>query len=123
VWDLDRVRAETGRLVDARAHVDRCRAIVARGEDWRGRRGIATVAEAVVLAAEDRPGEADACFRAAHAILERYWLVGERAECLHEWGRTTGAGERLAEAIDLYRRHGAGAAWIERVQADAPLPL
>ena len=73
------------------------------------------VAEAVVLAAEDRPDEADACFRAAHETLERYGLVAERAECLHEWGRATGAAERLEQALELYRRHGAGAPWIERV--------
>ena len=100
--DLARVRAETGRVEDARAHVERCREIVDRGEDWRGRRGIAAVAEAVVLSAEDRPDEADARFRAAHETLERYGLAGDRAECLHEWGRalaragdTAGAAERL----------------------------
>jgi tetratricopeptide (TPR) repeat protein len=113
--DLARVRAETGRLEDARAHVERCREIAGRGEDWRGRLGIAMVAEAVVLAAEQRPDEADARFRAAHEILERYGLVAERAECLHEWGRATGAAERFEEALELYRRHGAGAAWLERV--------
>jgi DNA-binding SARP family transcriptional activator/tetratricopeptide (TPR) repeat protein len=113
--DLARVRAETGRVEAARAHVERSREIAGRGEDWRGRRGVAMVAEAVVLAAEQRPDEADACFRAAHEILERYGLVGERAECLHEWGRATGAAERLELALELYRAHGAGAAWIERV--------
>ena len=114
--DLARVRAETGRVEDARAAVDRCGEIVARGEDWRGRRGIAGVAEAVVLAAEGRGDEADACFRAAHEVLERYGLVGERAECLHEWGRALGSAARLSAARELYRRHGAGAAWIERVE-------
>jgi tetratricopeptide (TPR) repeat protein len=114
--DLARLRAETGRVEDARAHVERCREIVDRGEDWRGRHGIAMVAEAVVLAAEERPGEADARFGAAHEILGRYGLVGEQAECLHDWGRATGDASRLAEAVELYRRHGAGAAWISRVE-------
>jgi ATP/maltotriose-dependent transcriptional regulator MalT len=62
--DLARVRAETGRVEDARAHVERCRAIMDRGEDWRGRHGIAAVAEAVVLSVEERPAEADARFGA-----------------------------------------------------------
>ena len=126
--DLARVRAETGRVEDARAHVERFREILDRGEDWRGRRGIASVAEAVVLSAEERAGEADARFRAAHEILERYGLACDRAECLHEWGRAraragdaSGAAERLEAARDLYRHHGAGAAWIERVEADARL--
>ncbi len=113
--DLARVRAETGRVEQARAAIERCREIVGRGEDWRGRGGVAMVAEAVVLAAENRPDEADARFRAAHETLERYGLVAERAECLHEWGRALGDAERLAEALELYRRYGAGAPWIERV--------
>jgi DNA-binding SARP family transcriptional activator/tetratricopeptide (TPR) repeat protein len=113
--DLARVRAEARRVEEARSAVERCREIVARGEDWRGRGGVAMVAEAVVLAAEDRPDEAEACFAAAHAILERYGLVAERAECLHEWGRATGSDERLEQALELYRRHGAGTPWIERV--------
>jgi tetratricopeptide (TPR) repeat protein len=112
--DLARVRAEAGRVEEARACVSRVEEIVARGEDWRGRRGVAMVAEAVVLAAEGR--SADETFRAADQILERYGLVGERAECLHEWGRWTGSASRLEEAVALYRRHGAGAAWIERVE-------
>ena len=124
--DLARVRAESGALEDARSHVERCREIVGRGENWRGRRGISGVAEAVVLSAEDRADEADAAFRDAHEILVYHRLAGEQAECLHEWGRAlaragdpAGAGERLAEALELYRRHGAGAAWIERVEADS----
>jgi ATP/maltotriose-dependent transcriptional regulator MalT len=123
--DLARVRAETGRVEDARAHVERALGIAARGEDWRGRRGVVGVAEAVVLSAEDRPDEADAAFAAAHATLERYGLAGERAECLHEWGRAVlragdpaGAGERLAEAREIYLRHGAGDAWLQRLEPE-----
>jgi hypothetical protein len=114
--DLARVRVETGRVEDARACISRCEEIVGRGEDWRGRRGVAMVAEAVVLAAEARADEADARFAAAHEILGRYGLVGERAECLHEWGRATGSRERIEEAVELYRRHGAGPAWIKHVE-------
>jgi ATP/maltotriose-dependent transcriptional regulator MalT len=117
--DLARVRAETGRVEDARACVERFSAIVARGEDWRGRGAVAMVAEAVVLAAEGRLGEADERFSVAHEILERYGLVSERAECLHEWGRAVGSAARLEEALELYRRFGAGAAWIERVGLSA----
>ena len=116
--DLARVRAETGRVEEARGLVERCRAILARGEDWRGRGGIVAATEAVVLAAEDRPGDADARFREAYEVLGSYGLVGEQAECLHEWGRATGSLERLDEALELYRRHGAGAAWIQRVEAE-----
>jgi hypothetical protein len=113
--DLARVRVESGRVEDARAAIERCRAIVERGEDWRGRGGVAMVAEAVVLAAEGRVAEADERFATAHEILAGYGLVSERAECLHEWGRAVGSEARLEEALELYRRYGAGAAWIERL--------
>ena len=107
------MRAETGRVEDARAHVERCREIADAARTGAAAAGIVGVAEAVVLAAEGR--EADAAFQAAHETLERYGLVSERAECLHEWGRATGSAERLEQALELYRRYGAGAPWIERV--------
>jgi tetratricopeptide (TPR) repeat protein len=116
--DLARVRVETGRVDQARAAVERCRAIVERGEDWRGRGGVAMVAEAAVLAAEGRADDAGARFAEAHDVLAGYGLVSERAECLHEWGRATGSASRLEEALELYRRYGAGAPWIERVEGE-----
>jgi tetratricopeptide (TPR) repeat protein len=116
--DLARVRVETGRVDQARAAVERCRAIVERGEDWRGRGGVAMVAEAAVLAAEGRADDAGARFAEAHDVLAGYGLVSERAECLHEWGRATGSASRLEEALEVYRRYGAGAPWIERVEGE-----
>jgi ATP/maltotriose-dependent transcriptional regulator MalT len=121
--DLARVRVETGRVEEARAAVEGCREIVGRGEDWRGRGGVAMVAEAVVLAAEGRADAADARFAGAHEILGRFGLVGERAECLHEWGRAVGSASRLEEALELYRRHGAGPPWIERVEDEPTSPV
>jgi len=125
--DLARVRAEAGRTGDARATVEACRVIVDRGEDWRGRAGVVAMADAVVLGAEGRPDAATERFAAAYATLTRYGLVGEQAECLHEWGRAlaragdpTGAAEKLAAARALYRGAGAGAAWLERVAEVAP---
>jgi tetratricopeptide (TPR) repeat protein len=121
--DLARVRVEIGRVEAARAAVEGCREIVGRGEDWRGRGGVAMVAEAVVLAAEGRADAADARFAGAHEILGRFGLVGERAECLHEWGRAVGSASRLEEALELYRRHGAGPPWIERVEDEPTSPV
>jgi len=44
---------------------------------------------------------------------------------LHRWGRALGsagkgdrATEKLDAAIEIYRRHGAGQRWIDRVAAD-----
>jgi DNA-binding SARP family transcriptional activator/tetratricopeptide (TPR) repeat protein len=123
--DLARVRAEAGRTTDARAAVERCRAILERGEDWRGRAGVIATADAVVLSAEDRPDDAAERFAAADATLTRFSLAGERAECLHEWSRAldragdpTGAADKRAAARELYLLHGAGSPWLERLDAD-----
>jgi tetratricopeptide (TPR) repeat protein len=126
--DLARVQARTGRLDEARVHVDRCREIVDGGEDWRGRRGIADLAEAVVLSFEERPDEADARFEAALETLSRFRLPADEADGLHQWGLALAragdrarAAEKLEAAAEIYRGHGAGAAWLERVEAGARL--
>jgi len=124
--DCARVQAEIGDLDAARGHVDRCREITGNGEDWRGRRGIADVADAVVLGFEGRPDDSDARFGEALETLRRFKLVAEEADGLHQWGRALaragdadGAAAKLAAAAAIYSEHGAGAAWTERVEADA----
>jgi DNA-binding SARP family transcriptional activator/tetratricopeptide (TPR) repeat protein len=126
--DLARAKAETGRLDEARAHVDRCREIIAGGEDWRGRRAIADVAEAVVLSFEERPDEADARFASALDTLRNFKLVADEADALQQWalalaraGERSRAAEKLEAAADFYRRHGAGAAWLKRLEGDTRL--
>ena len=90
----------------------------ARGEDWRGRAGMVGVADAVVAAAEGEPDSADRAFAAALEVLRRHRLAGEEADLLHQWGRTLELPERLEEAAEAYRGHGAGRLWIDRVEAD-----
>jgi DNA-binding SARP family transcriptional activator/tetratricopeptide (TPR) repeat protein len=123
--DLARVDAEAGRVEQARVHVERCLEIAANGEDWRGRGGHASLAEAIVLSHEDRMDEATAAFDRARAALERHRLRTDEADALHEWGRALAragdgraAAERLEEAQAAYRDHGAGAFWLERVDAE-----
>jgi DNA-binding SARP family transcriptional activator/tetratricopeptide (TPR) repeat protein len=108
--------AECGLVEEARAHVDRCRALMDNGEDWRGRAGMAAVAEGVVLAREGRADDAERVFAAGRDVLRRYRLVAEEAELLHAWGGVLAVPERLGEAAELYRRHGAGSLWLERCQ-------
>jgi DNA-binding SARP family transcriptional activator/tetratricopeptide (TPR) repeat protein len=123
--DLARVHADGGRRDEARVHVDRCREITSRGEDWRGRAGHVELAEAVVLALDERMDEAEAAFVKAHETFERYKLRGDEADALQQWGHAlahAGAGaaamEKLDEAREIYRRHGAGVAWLERMEVD-----
>jgi len=125
--ELARALAEAGDPAGARGHVARMEAILAAGQDWRGRRGEALLADAVVLSHERRDAAANARFAEALDVLRRYRLVRKQADALHEWGRAlaragdaTGARERLAPAAALYRRHRAGEAWLDRVRRDVP---
>ena len=118
--DLARALAADGRAEEARAHVERCREILAAGEDWRGRLATAAIAEGVVLSAEGRPDEADAAFASALATARRFGLAPDEADALRERGAAlaragdaAGAAELDAAAVELYARHGAGPAWLE----------
>jgi DNA-binding SARP family transcriptional activator/tetratricopeptide (TPR) repeat protein len=123
--DLARTLAEAGNPTAARTQVERCLEIVSDGEDWRGLAGRVTLAEAIVLTLEDRLDEANSAFNRAQEAFARYRLPGDEADALHAWGRTLGlagdrpaATEKLDEALDILRRHGAGSAWLERVRGD-----
>ena len=123
--DLARVLAERGRTEEARAHVDGCRGIVANGEDWRGRAGRVALTEAVVLAREDRMGEAQGRFDAADATFGSQRLPGDAADAAHargialaRAGDDRGAAEQLDRALELLRDHGAGRRWLDRLAAD-----
>ena len=127
IWarrELALLLADAGRLEDAEAHLDRCREVLAGGEDWRGLAGRVAAAEAVVLVARHRVEEAEAHFTAALEIFRRYTLPWGEAETLRRWGIVRlhagdrrGAVEKLAAAAEVYRRCGAGANWIEPVLA------
>ncbi|HEV8625961.1 MAG TPA: protein kinase [Acidimicrobiia bacterium] len=115
--------ADAGRPDDAEEHVARCREILSQGEDWRGAVGRVALAEAAVV--EDRPDEASERYGTAIEVFRRFGLPWDEAEALHRFGRALlaggdrpGAVETLAGALDLYRRHGAGARWVERVLTD-----
>jgi class 3 adenylate cyclase len=117
--------AGAGRIDDAHPHLARCRAILEEGEDWRGLAGRVVLAEAVVAASDDRLEEAEDRFSGAVELFRRYMLPWDEAEALHRWGLArleashhTGALEKLVGALEVYRRHGAGTRWIERVLAD-----
>jgi DNA-binding SARP family transcriptional activator/tetratricopeptide (TPR) repeat protein len=118
--DLSRALVECRRIDQAREHVDRCRTILQSGEDWRGRAGMAAVAEGIVLAHEGRAADAEQVFTDARAVLAAHDLAGDEADLLHQWGRVLAAPDRLHEAAELYRRHGAGSLWLERIASDSP---
>jgi GNAT superfamily N-acetyltransferase len=80
----------------------------------------------VVLSFEERPDEAEARFVSALETLRRFSLAPDEADGLHQWGLARAragdrarAAETLEAAAEIYRSHGAGAAWVERLKADA----
>jgi hypothetical protein len=67
---------------------------------------------------------AEAHFEKAIATFRHYCLPWEEAETLIYWGRSLNAAgdshanEKFDAAIELYKRHGGGQRWIDRVEAD-----
>jgi tetratricopeptide (TPR) repeat protein len=109
----------------AQSHLVRCREILASEEDWRGLAGAVARAEAVVASADNRIQDAETFFERAIATFTRYALPWEQAETLHYWGKAltlagehSRATEKFDATIEIYRRHGAGQCWVDRVETD-----
>jgi tetratricopeptide (TPR) repeat protein len=114
-----------GRTEEAIAHLEVCRAIIEQGEDWSGRAGLVARAEAVLAAAQRRDFAPH--FERSISILKRYCLPWDEADTLYHWGLAlnaagehSNANEKFDAAIELYRRHGGGQRWIDRVEAARP---
>lgn len=117
--------AREGEIAEAKSQLARCDEITAAVEDWLGLVGHVARAKAVVARAEGKLQEAESQFETAVRIFQRYTLPWEEADALYHWGRALIAanlnsrgGEKFAAAIEIYRRHGAGQRWVDRVEAD-----
>lgn len=117
--------AEMNQPDEAESVLARCREILSAGENWRGLAGNVSRAEAMLAAARGNMDSAATEFNRAIEIFVRYQLPFEHAEALLHWGRAldkTGEGaiasEKLDQAIELYRRIGAGQPWIDRVEGE-----
>src|SRR5260370_33411502 len=89
---------DTGPPEEVIPHLECCRNILARGEDWRGLAGSVALAQAVGATADGRFDEAKTHFAKALEIFTRYALPWAQAETLPSWGRAMrGIGDR-AEA-------------------------
>jgi tetratricopeptide (TPR) repeat protein len=127
--ELALVYLEMRQQEDAVAQVSRCREVTG-SEDWRGLGGHLARAEAAVATGEGKLDAALAGFESAVTIFRKYALPWEEADTLQRWGRAltaAGQNDRAAEkfdaAIEIYRRHGAGQRWIDRVEAARIDPL
>jgi pimeloyl-ACP methyl ester carboxylesterase len=116
---------ERAALEDAVAELERCREILAAGEDGDGLAGLVARAQAVVAAARGSWAEAEAQFVKAAETFRRHGMVWQEAQTFQSWGdalRTGGARragiEHLDRAIETYRRHRASPGSISRVERD-----
>jgi len=123
-FTLAEIEAEAGRLDTAEAHIARCRELFAE-DDHGGKVAYVDRAEGRVATKRGHLAEAEAHFKRAHEGFASFGQTWERAETYHVWGRALLASgekrraiEKLGEALDIYRTHGAGSAWIERVLVD-----
>ncbi|MCH8332676.1 tetratricopeptide repeat protein, partial [Candidatus Sumerlaeota bacterium] len=120
--------AELNRNDDARPHLERCREILALGEDWRGLKGRVILAEAAVLAAQGKPSEAESEFEQAIDTFRRYTLPWDEAEAMQLWGRalrdsgkSQAAIEKFDAALAIYGKMGADKVWPDSIEADKQL--
>lgn len=98
---------------------------MAAGEDWRGLAWLVEWSEAAIAVAEKRLDDADHHFAVAIEIIRRYSMRSYEGPALCDRGRALLAAghrdralEKFDEAIELYRRVGAGQPWIDRILAD-----
>ncbi len=110
-----------GRPEEAVQHLELCRGIIAQGEDWLGMVGLVARAEGMLAATQGL--NFATYFENAIATFKRYSLPWEEADTLHDWGIALNrageysvANQKFDAAIEIYRGHGAGQRWIDRVE-------
>ncbi|MBV9324103.1 MAG: AAA family ATPase [Chloroflexi bacterium] len=120
--------SEVGDTDAAGKHLARCQQIAGNGENWLGMLGRVWVAECAYAARRARMAEGALLMQRALDTFRRYNLPWAQAEVEYVWGRYLCAGgdaergrQHLDHALEIYRRLGAGEAWIERVQRDPPV--
>jgi tetratricopeptide (TPR) repeat protein len=120
---------EMSKIEQAQPHLDRCREIIATGEDWCGLAGRVALAEAVVGAARGDLARANTEFGQAVSLFRSYDIPFWEAETFYYWARTLNsageharAAEKLDTAVEIYRRAEAGPRWIERALAEKRTP-
>ena len=96
--ELARCLADLSHLDAAEVHLTSCEAVLAEGEDWRGRTGHVQLARAAVATARGEEEHADTAHAAALATFTRYRLPWWRAETLSAWARSLTAAGRTAAA-------------------------
>jgi class 3 adenylate cyclase len=116
------VLVDRGRIEEAAHQVERLEELHANGEDWGGTSGRIAHAAGVVAAARGDLDEAAAEWERAISIAREWSNPWFEADTFYRWGLAlAGAGDaagalpRFDSALDVYRRIGASAPWLELV--------
>ena len=106
------VAADCANPDDAVDELERCREILASGEDACGLDGLVARARAVVAAARGSWAESEAQFLKAAETFRRHGMVWQEARTFQSWRQALRAGadrraaiQKLDKAIEIYRRH------------------
>jgi ATP/maltotriose-dependent transcriptional regulator MalT len=123
--ELALLYADDGRANEARRHLETCKEVLSAGEDWSGVAGRVALADAALAGAEGRLQDAETTFAGAIGIFGRTALPWDEAEALKIWAgyllkahRREEAVAKLNDALELYRRVGAGNAWTDSIVAE-----
>jgi class 3 adenylate cyclase len=120
--DYAAILVDLGRTEEAASQVDRLHELQENGEDWGGTAGRIAHAAGIVAAARGDLHRAVAEWERAIAIAREWSHPWYEAETFFRWGLALaragdagGALPRFDSALDIYRRLGASAPWLERV--------
>jgi DNA-binding CsgD family transcriptional regulator len=124
--DLAILRLQAGERETAEEHLQRCRHILAGGEDWRGLAGRFNLAEALACAADGDLQTGERRLAEALATFGQYSLRWEEAETWTAWGEAQAragryhsheAQQSFEKALAIYESIGAPPRWIQAVEA------
>ncbi|WP_238011872.1 BTAD domain-containing putative transcriptional regulator [Dactylosporangium sp. AC04546] len=116
--DLARILALAGEPDEAAVHLAACEAILAAGEDWRGRAGHVALARAAVAAARGDDAVARSAYAEAVQIFGAARLPWQQALALRDWSGCPAVAEAESagrRAAALYTQMGAGPRWLDRL--------
>ncbi len=128
--ELASIYTRMNRPNDAKINLDRCQEIISAGENWYGLAGHLARAEGEFAASQHDWISAVRSLERAILNFREYRLPWEEARALEarskaaaQQGDSQTAFNEIDAALAIYREHGAGQPWVDRVQAERETAL